>query len=195
MAVSRWEIRKLRLKPDLLLEMALSSLKVRLSRTYLTLLTIATATAFLIYLMTVPRSEDVTEQQIWLLMMVLSVLVAAAGVLNTMLMNVTQRYREIGTLKCLGALDSFVLWSVLLESAILGLIGAFGGVLAGLVLAVVFALFGHGGDFLDYLRFEGWYWKIALTLLIGLSLTTFGAAVPAFLAAKMPPIEAMRGEK
>jgi cell division protein FtsX len=72
------------------------------------------------------------EQQSWYLMMGLAMVVSVAGVLNALLMSVTQRYREIGTMKCLGALDGFILLSVLLEAAILGVTGAVLGVLAGL---------------------------------------------------------------
>lgn len=190
-----WDIQKLRLHPKLVASMALSSLKLRLSRTLLTLLTIATSTAFLMYLLTVQRPDTAAEQQSWGLMLVLSLLVAAAGVLNTMLMSVTQRYREIGTMKCLGALDSFVLYSVLLESAIVGLCGAVGGVVVGLLLSILLGLLEFGGAVWTQLRLEGLPWKVLVSFGVGMFLTTLGAAVPAWIASKMPPMDAMRGEK
>lgn len=190
-----WEINKLRLHPKLVISMALSSLKLRLSRTVLTLLTIATSTAFLMYLLTVQRPDTAAEQQSWGLMLVLSLLVAAAGVLNTMLMSVTQRYREIGTMKCLGALDSFVLYTVLLESAIVGLCGAVGGVVIGLVLSILLGLLEFGGEVWGQLRFDGLALKVLMAFGVGVFLTTMGAAIPAWIASKMPPMDAMRGEK
>lgn len=190
-----WEINKLRLHPKLVISMALSSLKLRLSRTVLTLLTIATSTAFLMYLLTVQRPDTAAEQQSWGLMLVLSLLVAAAGVLNTMLMSVTQRYREIGTIKCLGALDSFVLYTVLLESAIVGLCGAVGGVVIGLVLSILLGLLEFGGEVWGQLRFDGLALKVLMAFGVGVFLTTMGAAIPAWIASKMPPMDAMRGEK
>jgi len=158
-----WEIHPLKLKPDLVWQMAISSLKVRMSRTILTLLTIAASSAFFMYLMTVPVEQDPTERQSWGLM--------------------------------LGALDIFILLSVMIESAILGLIGAAVGIVAGLIISVVLALVAHGFDFLEYLRFGGIFWKLGLAALVGLGLATFGASVPAFIASRMRPIEAMAGEK
>ena len=47
-----------------------------------------------------------TQKHTWLVVM--SLLVSAVGITNSMLMSVTERYKEIGTMKCLGALDSFI---------------------------------------------------------------------------------------
>jgi ABC-type antimicrobial peptide transport system permease subunit len=121
--------------------------------------------------------------------------VSAAGVLNTMLMAVTQRYREIGTMKCLGALDSFVLLSVLLEAAILGLAGAVLGVIMGLVISTLLGVSDYGLSCFQHMRMDGLALKILFVFLAGMLLTTFGAAVPAYIASKMPPMDAMRGEK
>lgn len=192
---STWSIQSLKLKPALVWQMALSSLRVRLTRTGLTLLTIAASSAFFMFLLTTPRSDDPTDRQIWMLMLVLSLVVSAAGVLNTMLMSVTQRYREIGTIKCLGALDSFVLLTVLVEAAILGLIGALAGILFGLVFAVLVGLLQFGGGVFEALRFDGFGWKLFGSMMVGVGLASFGAFVPALIASRMPPIEAMRGEK
>jgi len=113
MPSSSWEKKRLHLRPALVWSIALSSLRLRLGRTVLTLLTVTASCAFVLFLLTTPAT-DPDEQEKWALMLALSLVVSMAGVLNTMLMSVTQRYREIGTLKCLGALDSFVLLSVLL---------------------------------------------------------------------------------
>jgi putative ABC transport system permease protein len=190
-----WQIGRLRLKPDLVWSMALNSLRVRLGRTVLTVLTIATASAFLVYLLTLPRSADPVERDSWTLMLSLSLLVSAAGVLNTMLMSVTQRYREIGTIKCLGALDSFVLLSVMLESALLGAIGAAIGAVVGLALAMLLGFATLGSEALGALRLDGLLWKLPTALGTGMGLAMLGAVVPAWIASKMPPMDAMRGEK
>lgn len=194
-STATWELGKLKLRPQLVVSMAITSLKIRFSRTILTLLTIATTTAFLIYLLTLPRSSDPVEQHSWFLMLSLSLLVSMAGVLNTMLMSVTQRYREIGTMKCLGALDSFVLYSVLLESAILGLIGASAGVVIGFIIASLLGLMEYGTAVYSSLHMANFGWKVLIVFGVGMALTTFGAAVPAYIASKMPPMDAMRGEK
>lgn len=191
-----WELSHLTLRPRLVWSMALSSLRLRLGQTLLTLLTIATCTAFLIYLLTMPgAADDPSEKDSRSLMLILALLVSGAGVLNTMLMSVTRRYREIGTMKCLGALDSFVLWSVLLEAAALGLCGAAVGVIAGLAITLGLALIEHGRSALDFLQLGHLPLKLLFAFAIGLSLTTLGALVPAWIASRMPPMEAMRGEK
>ena len=110
-------------------------------------------------------------------------------------MSVTQRYREIGTIKCLGALDSFVLWSVLIEAALVGLAGALGGIVAGMIFSVLMGIIENGLQFWAAGGWNGLWWKFSLTLFVGFFLTTFGASIPAWIAAKMPPVEAMRGEK
>lgn len=193
--IAQWEIGTLKLVPEVVCSMAINSLQQRIGRAVLTLLTIITATAFMMYLLTMPRSDDPIEVQSWRLMMVLSLLVSGAGVLNTMLMSVTQRYREIGTMKCLGALNSFILYSVLLEAAILGLVGAMGGVLLGFLISLGLAAMDHGGEVLQMMSLSGMPGKVGFVFLVGMMMTTLGAFFPALIAAKMPPMEAMRGEK
>jgi ABC-type antimicrobial peptide transport system permease subunit len=160
----------------------------------LTLLTVTASCAFVVFLLTSPAA-DAQEQEKWMLMMTLSLIVSMAGVLNTMLMSVTQRYREIGTIKCLGALDSFVLFSVLLEAAMVGLAGAAMGAVLGLLFSAGMGLWESGLDFLKTSAWNGLWWKVLVTLFIGFFLTTFGASVPAWIAARMPPVEAMGGDK
>ena len=195
MARSQWKIGHLKLRFSLVWSMALSSLKVRMTRSFLTGLTIATATAFMMFLLTMSRSGDATDRKSWYLMLVLSLIVSAAGVLNAMLTSVSQRYREIGTIKCLGALDSLVLYSVLVEAAMLGLVGGLFGAVAGAILSLGLGLAEFGWACLEHLQFGGLHYKLALVFLVGMTLTTLGAAVPAWIASKMPPYEAMRGEK
>ncbi len=219
MTTREWEIGQLHLRWDLVWQMAMSSLKVRIMRSFLTCLTIATATAFMAYLLSSPRQTgDPAEMQSWLLMLALALIVSGAGVLNAMLMSVAQRYREIGTIKCLGALDSLVLYSVLVESAVLGLFGAVAGLVGGLIVSLLLGMadFGLGyiGTFFvghvppeempNWLSamFSGgmnrllWLLGTAVfVFLVGMMLTTFGASVPAYIASRMPPVDAMRGEK
>lgn len=194
MTNNAWEKKRLRLKPSLVWSIAISSLRLRIGRTILTLLTVGASCAFVIFLLTTPAADEL-EREKWALMLVLSLVVSMAGVLNTMLMSVTQRYREIGTIKCLGALDSFILFSVLLESALVGLTGAAGGVVAGAVFSVIMGLLEFGMQFWSGGGWTGLWWKVGMTLGIGFLLTTLGASVPAWIAARMPPVEAMGGDK
>ncbi len=195
MATRQWEIGKLHLSFNLVWSMAKSSLKVRLSRSLLTCLTITTSTAFMMYLLAFPTGGGEADRESWYLMLVLALVVSAAGVLNAMLMSVAQRYREIGTFKCLGALDALILYSVLTEAALVGLVGAVAGVAVGLVVAIILGLADRGAAMLEQMSLLILPLKVLLVFVVGMALTTLGAAVPAWIAAKMPPVEAMRGEK
>jgi putative ABC transport system permease protein len=126
----------------------------------------------------------------WLLGLALGV--AFVGILNAMLMSVTERFREIGTMKCLGALDGFIIKLFLIESLFQGVIGTLLGVTVGLALSLLSATitFGH----FAWLNVPlgrtaagvGW------CIVVGVVLTVGGAVYPAWQAARMQPIEAMR---
>src|SRR5207302_1137563 len=85
---------------------------------------------------------DAKLQTRW--MLGLALLVAFVGILNAMLMSVTERFREIGTMKCLGALDSFIVKLFLIESLFQGIIGTIVGVMVGLLLALASAAVTYG---------------------------------------------------
>ena len=197
MAQTKWEIGRLHLRLELVWSMATSSLRIRIHRSLLTGMTITTATSFMMYLLTMPRADaaDAAEMQGWYLMLVLALVVSTAGVLNAMLTSVAQRYREIGTIKCLGALDSLVLYSVLMEAALLGLVGAVAGVVVGTVISTLLALADFGLGAFARMGLHKLPLHVLAVFAVGMVLTTFGAAVPAYIASKMPPVEAMRGEK
>jgi len=123
----------------------------------------------------------------------LSLLVAVIGIVNAMLMAVTERFREIGTMKCLGALDSFIVKLFLLESSFQGAAGTLIGIALGLVLALVGSsvTFGAGPVFAHLpLAKLGLYSAAALGT--GIVLSVLGAIYPALVAARMEPVVAMR---
>ena len=124
----------------------------------------------------------------------LALLVAFVGILNAMLMSVTERFREIGTMKCLGALDSFIIELFLIESLFQGVVGTVVGVAAGVALSAASLSTRYGG----YAWRDAPWGQLVLCLLaclaIGVGLTAAGAVYPAWQAARMQPIEAMRVE-
>ncbi|MBM3239934.1 FtsX-like permease family protein [Candidatus Poribacteria bacterium] len=138
------------------------------------------------------KTEGISAQQIWLITM--SLIVCVVGIANAMLMAVTERFREIGTMKCLGALNRFVVELFLLESGFQGLAGAIVGALLGCLFTVLFNLKSYGLDL--FWNFPLWQTLviIAVACIIGMLLAVIGAAGPAYQAAKMPPAEAMRVE-
>src|SRR5207249_1402902 len=75
----------------------------------------------------------------------LALLVAFVGILNAMLMSVTERFREIGTMKCLGALDSFIVKLFLIESLFQGIVGTIIGVFLGFAASAFSMWSTYGG--------------------------------------------------
>jgi putative ABC transport system permease protein len=128
----------------------------------------------------------------WLLS--LALLVAFVGILNAMLMSVTERFREIGTMKCLGALDSFIIKLFLLESLLQGLVGTVIGIGLGLGLSVFSLAATYGTVALRLVPMERVIGSVGICFAIGVVLTVAGAVYPAWQAARMQPIEAMRVE-
>jgi putative ABC transport system permease protein len=128
----------------------------------------------------------------------------SVGVVNTMIMSVTERTREIGTLKAIGARDSKVLKIFLTEALLIGLIGGVVGIIIGAVLSFIFPLLtrgvlgGSGGAGFGA-RLSTVTIAPAITLPNILLCFSLGALVgilaglyPAWHAARMKPVEALR---
>jgi ABC-type lipoprotein release transport system permease subunit len=125
----------------------------------------------------------------------LALLVSFVGILNAMLMSVTERFAEIGTMKCLGALDGFIVKLFLFESAFQGVAGTAVGVGVGFLLAAAEGLVTFGGE----VAFAAFPWgqvarTLAACLLAGTALTIVAGLYPAWRAARMQPVDAMRTE-
>jgi len=138
------------------------------------------------------RLEEERSKQTWLIS--LSLLVCVVGIANAMLMSVTERFREIGTMKCLGALDTFIVKLFLLESTFQGLAGTSAGVVIGFALTLGLALLDYGGYTLAYFPLVGIVESAGYALVVGTLLSLIGAMLPAYRAAKMEPVEAMRSD-
>lgn len=131
--------------------------------------------------------------------------VAALGVLNTMLMSVFERTRELGLMQALGLQPRQVMGLVLRESLLLGVLscalgGLLGGVLDYLFVVYGFDISGGSGSGLDY---QGASLspvihgvvepkKVALTLASVFLVSVFAAVWPALRAARLRPVDAMR---
>lgn len=122
----------------------------------------------------------------------LSLLVCTVGIVNAMMMTVTERFREIATMKCLGASDGFVLKAFLIEAATLGAAGSLAGLGLGLALVVAQAWWRFGAAFWAGCPTAELALATVAALLCGLILAVFGALLPAWSAARMHPVEAMR---
>ena len=193
------------------LRISYQSLMIRFGRSVITTAGITLGIAFLIFVVisnevSLSTSAGSTSEQImdlgeeketgistkdkWLIIM--SLIVCVVGITNAMLMSVTERFREIGTMKCLGALDHFVVILFLLESGFQGFAGALIGALIGLVASLLMSFANFGLDmFMDFPLLRILLWLIGGCFL-GMVLAVLGAAFPAWSAAKLPPAEAMR---
>ncbi len=200
------------------LVIAAKSIRTRFSRSLLTTAGVVLAIAFLVNVWTTSlaldglrevkddqmklllsaRGEGADEDQIagagrktlWLVS--LSLLVCAVGVLNAMLMSVSERFREIGTMKCLGALDGFIIKLFLLESAFVGGIGSLIGVALGLGLTLVTKVLTYGLVVLSVMPWPSVLQVLVFAFFAGTILSVAAALYPAYQAARMQPVEAMR---
>lgn len=117
----------------------------------------------------------------------IALLVGGIGVMNIMLVSITERTREIGTRKALGATNSSIRIQFITESMIMCLIGGIIGVILGIVLGAL------GAHLLGYAASPSME-SILVSLLFSLGIGIFFGYYPANKAAKMNPIEALRYE-
>lgn len=114
-----------------------------------------------------------------------SLLVGAIGVMNIMLVTVTERTREIGIRKAIGARKSVVLTQFLIESTVISFLGGVLGAVAGIVVSR-FTIAGVKPVLASY--------SIPLALGVALSVGIVAGFYPAYRAASLRPIDALRYE-
>lgn len=138
-------------------------------------------------------SAGSTSKQRWII--ILSLLVCVVGIVNAQLMAVTERFREIGTMKCLGALDRFVLRLFILEAVMQGLAGAGAGALIGALFSLINAVLSFGLITVSALSWSDVAMSVLYATVVGILLSLAGVMYPAIVAARMQPVEAMRVEE
>jgi hypothetical protein len=122
-----------------------------------------------------------------------SLVLTVIGVSNALLMSVTERFREIGTMKCLGALSSFIRTLFLIESSLVGLAGS----VIGAVLGAALSLVAYGFTYRFAVVFSAlpvaWVAVAgAGAVAVGTILSVVAALYPASFAARMVPASALR---
>jgi len=196
----------------IVLRVSLAGMQRRMMRSVVTVTCVVLALAFLAYMLVLAditqalvelndsklnillseRGVDIfaaTQMDAMTLLLIgLALLTCTVGVANSMLMSVTERFREIGTMKCLGALDKFIVKLFLFESALLGLLGSLLGALLGIL--VMWLVYSFRYDFhVPYLEFLK---TLLYSGALGLFLAMIAAIMPAQQAARMPAAAALR---
>jgi putative ABC transport system permease protein len=117
----------------------------------------------------------------------ISLIIGGIVIMNIMLVSVTERTREIGVRKALGARRQDILLQFLIESATMSLLGGVLGVLGGIGLAkIVTVLIAFPSDVA--------FWSIAVALFVSTAVGLFFGVYPAHKAAQLDPITALRAE-
>lgn len=118
---------------------------------------------------------------------VITLVGAAIGLMNIMLVAVTERTKEIGLIKAIGGKQASIRWQFLFESLIISLLGAFFGIVAGILLGNTVSLLMSTGFVVP------WAWVAAGVVIC--SMVGLGAGLyPAIKASRLNPIEALRYE-
>ncbi len=117
----------------------------------------------------------------------IALLVGGIGVMNIMLVSITERTREIGTRKALGAPNSSIRMQFIVEAVVICIIGGIIGIIIGVTAGVLLAN-ALGTPAVPSI------FSIVLSLSFSMAIGVFFGYYPANKAARMDPIEALRYE-
>ncbi|GAB4324340.1 MAG: hypothetical protein Kow0074_17230 [Candidatus Zixiibacteriota bacterium] len=129
---------------------------------------------------------------------VIALITAALGIVNTMVMSIVERRKEIGILRSLGADERDVRWMFLVESGVIGAVGSAMGIICGWVatriISFAFQRFLESKDIPAFDPFALPVWLILLALSFGILVSVAAGLYPAGRAARLDPVAALRSE-
>lgn len=121
----------------------------------------------------------------------LAIIVGGVGVLNTMLMSIMERTREIGVLRALGWRRRSILSLIMREALLLGILGGAASILIAFCLTTSIGLIPTFGEAIT----PEWTLTVFMrAILIAVLLGVFGGLLPAYRATRLQPVEALRYE-
>ena len=135
---------------------------------------------------------SVDAYQYWLVAVAL--IVSVVGITNAMLITVYERTREIGTMKCIGALDQHIVMLFIMEAVIQGATGGLIGYILGILAALGSAGFTTGFDIILKVSTTDLLTYMLGTTLLSVILSIVASLYPAWKASQLPPVEALRYE-
>ena len=115
----------------------------------------------------------------------ISLVVGSIGIMNMMLVSVTERTKEIGTRKALGAPNNWIMTQFLTESITISFLGSFVGMVLGIVLSQVGGFFFNKTVPISVL-------SVVISIVVAVVVGVVSGIMPAFKAMKLDPIEALR---
>ena len=118
---------------------------------------------------------------------VISLIVGGIGIMNIMLANVSERTREIGIRRAIGASRDHIRWQFMAESILISMAGGIIGLGLGVLSVVLIALFGSWSPVISP-------WILALSLFMAFAVGIVSGLYPALRASGLDPIEALRRE-
>ena len=185
---------------------AVQGIRLRLGRMLLVLAGVAIAIAFTNVLLTSNQLFDALGAKMeagqgmtrvpvfrWLWMAV-SLVICTAGVFNAVVMSVTERVKEIGTLKCLGGRNIHIMLIFLFEALLIGAMGGVTGGVIGYLLAVLTFLGSVGSNYLTAKMLVGSTINILVCFAISTVISLLASIIPVWLATRIEAAEAMRYE-
>jgi putative ABC transport system permease protein len=134
-----------------------------------------------------------------LIMVFIVLIVVSTGIINTVLMSVFERIRDIGTMRAIGMRKVQVLSIILIEAGILGFFASTAGIIAGGSLVILLSKSGinmgeaaeqvMGMSRIIYPRFT--LSTLALSFMVGILISVLGALYPGLLVVRLRPVEAL----